>query len=287
MGRSAPFTLAILAWALLATAPSAADPRTDATPAQRLGRHLLESPRLVDPAQRGRLERFGVTLHLFFDEFLAWKARGGATAGDVTTFEAEIAPRSHWILEEHRTREGLAVLPGTGYLEIARAAFQEIHGPAALEMRDVTFLAPLAVDDYETRRMRVKIENESFEVSSEQGGHWTVHAQGRATATESQHSILDASEISARLQGERWDDPSGVRTPQEEHLLFGTRWRNLTHATFGNGEALATLVINRPMSPQGYGRTVYGFAGKRRFESFSFGHVRCHVIPLTISSIHL
>ena len=32
-------------------------------------------------------------------------------------------------------------------------------------MRDVTFLAPLAVDDYETRRMRVKIENESFDAN--------------------------------------------------------------------------------------------------------------------------
>jgi len=42
----------------------------------RLGRHLLESPQLLDLGARRWLEDRGVILQLFYNEYLGWEARG-------------------------------------------------------------------------------------------------------------------------------------------------------------------------------------------------------------------
>lgn len=57
-----------------ASAPAAEDGRL-----ARLGRHLLESPQLLDDpgGARTRLDELGITLQLFTQQFLGWKAPGG------------------------------------------------------------------------------------------------------------------------------------------------------------------------------------------------------------------
>ena len=80
-------------------------------------------------------------------------------------------PASHWVLDEHRTRSGDALLPGTGYLELAAEALQA-HGEAgAFEIRDLYFLRPLhGADDGRRREVRVRLarsdEGYGFEVRS-------------------------------------------------------------------------------------------------------------------------
>ena len=51
------------------------------------------------------------------------------------------------MLDEHRTRAGDALLPGTGYLELAAEALRAQGETAAFEIRDLYFLRPLAVGD--------------------------------------------------------------------------------------------------------------------------------------------
>ena len=57
-----------------------------------------------------------------------------------------LAPERCWVLAEHRVL-GTPTLPGTSYLEMARAAFAELHPAAPVELTEVAFLAPLAVAD--------------------------------------------------------------------------------------------------------------------------------------------
>ena len=58
--------------------------------------------------------------------------RGGVLAG---TLQAKRA----WMLDEHRTAKQRAVLPGTGYLELLRAAVREVGETGPFEIEDLFF----------------------------------------------------------------------------------------------------------------------------------------------------
>ncbi len=60
------------------------------------------------------------------------------------TLVSSLTPNAHWVLDEHRLM-GQAVMPATGWLELARlaAAEAEAAGDSPLVLEDVVFLAPL------------------------------------------------------------------------------------------------------------------------------------------------
>ena len=75
-----------------------------------------------------------------------------ADGPDVWRYVAEYRPSELWVLADHRGPDGAAIVPGTAYLELARAAFRDVAGPGGVELRDVAFLAPLVVGDDQARR---------------------------------------------------------------------------------------------------------------------------------------
>ncbi len=170
---------------------------------------------------------------------------------DEVIFEARFSPRTHWLLDQHRLADGTAVVPGTGFLEMARAAVESFCGASACELRDVSFVAPLAVADDGERSVRVRLRREErgleFQIAScdeADGGakRWTLHAQGGARVLETAaparpvlNGLLD------RL--ERADEAREKAGPQMAHLRFGERWRVLHRAVFGASEALALLEL--------------------------------------------
>jgi thioesterase domain-containing protein/NAD(P)-dependent dehydrogenase (short-subunit alcohol dehydrogenase family)/acyl carrier protein len=160
---------------------------------------------------------------------------------------------THWLLDEHRTAAGHALVPGTGFLELARAALREIgeEGPFALE--DVFFIRPLAVDDDETREVRVVLRPNdtgyALEIRSrvtvDGGPAWELHAQGQiALLALSRPLPLRLGEIEGRCQLRRQARPEGLVSSQEKHLRFGPRWRVLREVLWGRGEALAELSLD-------------------------------------------
>ena len=58
-----------------------------------------------------------------------------------------IAPETHWLLDGHRTKNGHALVPGTGFLELARAALRASGEAGPFEIEDLFFIRPLAVAD--------------------------------------------------------------------------------------------------------------------------------------------
>ena len=65
-----------------------------------------------------------------------------ALSDDELVAAATLSPETHWLLDEHRIANAGALIPGTGYLELARAAHALVSpGPASLS--DVTDPATL------------------------------------------------------------------------------------------------------------------------------------------------
>ena len=108
---------------------------------------------------------------------------------DGPIFQSTLAPRNHWILDGHRNTRGEAILPGTGYLELARAAFAEATDHEAMALRDVYTSSHRSKSESGTQRhLRVRLESgtegtaftiESQQVESESDtARWDEHANG-------------------------------------------------------------------------------------------------------------
>ena len=75
-----------------------------------------------------------------------------------------VSRRRNWLLAEHVVRGGDALIPGTGYLEIIRAAAARRHAAARpVELRDVFFLSPFVVGAGEVRTLKVKYDRAAVE----------------------------------------------------------------------------------------------------------------------------
>ena len=159
------------------------------------------------------------------------------------TATATLGPATHWALDEHRIH-GTAVLPGTGYLEMVRATFDHDGDGRPVVLRDVVFLAPLAVPDGERKEARVVIEygddGAEFRVESRTGDRWVMHARGGVGWGEGDAAPThDLEAIRGRCPRRR--DDAGVQSSASGMLTFGPRWSSLKRATAGDREELALL----------------------------------------------
>jgi acyl transferase domain-containing protein/thioesterase domain-containing protein len=180
--------------------------------------------------------------HPLLDQRLAGSADGVVFRTSLTT--------QAWVLDEHRTGTGVALVPGTGYLELARAAYQEARGQQQVEIQDAIFVAPLIVADDTQVEMRVSLRPEDgvdvFEVESRAGDReWQLHAQGRVhAANAATTAVVDLGAIAARCPRLEASNGAGrIATSQAAHLRFGPRWSNVVNMRFGEREALAELEL--------------------------------------------
>jgi acyl transferase domain-containing protein/thioesterase domain-containing protein len=166
---------------------------------------------------------------------------------------ARMMPATHWLLDEHRTLAGHALVPGTGYFELAREALFEIGETGPFVLEDLLFLRPLQVRDDEVREIRMDLKRTdrgyALEVRSrrtiaERVG-WELHAQGSVVIGGlAEPGGIDLPAIGARCDLRRQVGLEGLRSPQERHLTFGPRWRVLREILWGRGEAIAELSLD-------------------------------------------
>lgn len=172
--------------------------------------------------------------------------RQGGEQGTAGWCYGSISSRTHWLLDDHRIA-GIPVLPGTGYLELARAAADSV-APAdgrVVELRDVVFIEPLAVPDGASAEVRVLLEEAAegfdFTIVSNSAGTVRTHAQGsvgRVTAMSAPPADLAAIRRRCSLEtlegAQATISSSGV-------LTFGPHWGNLKSVHIGAGEELARI----------------------------------------------
>jgi acyl transferase domain-containing protein len=160
-------------------------------------------------------------------------------------FSTRFSPARHWLLSEHRVRGGDTLVPGTGFLELARAAWERMAGTPTAEFREVGFASAFAVLDGEERELEVRLSR-----AASGGAEFRVVGHGPAGEQEHVRGIIasPAAGEPARvaLDAIRRRCPRVVSrrgTRLSEHLDFGPRWQNLSEIAFGDNEALLTLEL--------------------------------------------
>jgi acyl transferase domain-containing protein/acyl carrier protein len=149
---------------------------------------------------------------------------------DQSVFLTEFSLERHWVLAEHKLL-GAAIVPGTTYLEMARAAAATHSGLPVTELRDVTFLVPLLVPEEETRSVHTTVRERDngwldFHVASHDpaGDRWTLHAQGTVGVVPLAEPAprCDMAWLRERCALESVD--VGVRQAEHKLMDFGDRW---------------------------------------------------------------
>lgn len=164
------------------------------------------------------------------------------------TYVARLRADAQWVLADHRTADGTAVLPGTAYLEIARAAWRDLADRRPVEIRDVAFLAPLAVAAGEERTLRVELlrRGDGYEFEVKSGDEGMLHVRGSLAPlrTSAPRPPAIAALESVCTRDRREGHGAALATSQESQLRFGPRWATLRSVGFGQGEAIARLALD-------------------------------------------
>ena len=172
----------------------------------------------------------------------------------VSEYTRTLSPQRDWLLGEHRTTAGVALLPGTAYLSFAHAAFSANTAlfkptdfrPTAFrpaELRDVVFLQPFTVADHAEKALQVRLEPtadlEELEItlSSESVPQEREHVRGRIAPLDAAPPPYPIKEVLKRCP--RRVDVAG--TADHKHMAFGDRWKNVRTVHYGEGEAVVSL----------------------------------------------
>ncbi|WP_341211790.1 SDR family NAD(P)-dependent oxidoreductase [uncultured Limimaricola sp.] len=203
-------------------------------------------------ADRGAVDEAEVTTGIEVSLPMFDRCSEGGETGEETVFSAHWTPAAHWFLDQHRTRAGDALLPGTGYVEM----MAEIAGPEGFvpfTLHDLRFLAPLHTPDDGTTRVRARLipgmahgaAPRLVEIeAAPPGAAFGPVATCRLGSAPPAVAAIDPQEIAARLPA-----PAPLVLPQGAHLDFGAQWQVIGESRQGASEGLARLRL--PSGAQG------------------------------------
>jgi len=171
---------------------------------------------------------------------------------EVVSFESMLRADSLPFINDHRV-QGQAILPATGFLEMALAAGRSVLG-VRCEVQDVAILEPLRFDADETRVVQLLLRRldaggASFEVLScaaeTPSEDWRRHAEGRLAAAD---ALLLAPPLATLRQrcGDVIDAAQHRAQLAARGLVFGASLQGVRSIRRGDGEALGEIVLPEP-----------------------------------------
>jgi acyl transferase domain-containing protein len=175
-------------------------------------------------------------------------------------YQSDLSVRSSWLIDEHRMANH-AVVPGTGHLELVRAAFCDLRTRAygadvsstGVEIYDVNFLLPVVVAEDETKAVRIVLHpvpperdrggRYNFQVLARgrhaHGSPWTLHVTGSVAGF--------ALQPTARLDSGAMIEAAGMsdlgRPVHMGPMSFGPRSQCLRRIFASKNEALAEIEL--------------------------------------------
>jgi acyl transferase domain-containing protein/thioesterase domain-containing protein/aryl carrier-like protein len=179
--------------------------------------------------------------HPFLEEVLADDAAG-------TLFRTRFDRSRHWLIGEHVVKGGEALIPGTGYLELACAAIDHRPEDRPVELRDVLFLSPFVVGVTEPRSLHVRVArgDRSSRIRFYSESDDTPHATATGSYVDSPApECADLDAIRARCTDR--SETFGGFTDQS-FMAFGPRWANVRRIDYAPDEALITLALDDSFS---------------------------------------
>jgi acyl transferase domain-containing protein len=153
-----------------------------------------------------------------------------------------------WVIDEHVVRHGEALLPGTGFVELMRAAASDATRSPHVALSDVTFLSPFVVGQTEERALHVVVDDRNLTVTVFSDDENSPHALADIAAQPSQQAgSIDVAAVRARCRRivESYDGYS----PQP-FMDFGPRWGNLRGVAYGEAEALIDVSLPAPFADE-------------------------------------
>ena len=208
-------------------------------------RDIGMAARASDEQQHGRAPS-SVVAHPALDGYSDDHATG-------RTFVTDFAIDRHWLLSEHKIKNGMALLSGTTFVELARAAFCVGKDFGPIEINDLTFLKPFQVAEGTTRRLVIQIaaEGGASEItmrSARDDARSLPHVIGDISAYDGgAPAPIDLNAIIARCP----TDVSVLRGGAgDQHFVdFGPRWENIKSVRCGKREALLDLSLDAKFAP--------------------------------------
>ncbi|MFD4828521.1 SDR family NAD(P)-dependent oxidoreductase [Streptomyces uncialis] len=188
--------------------------------------------------------RTGPVDHPLIDECLA-------DDDNRAVYAVSLSTATSWLIDEHRMA-GSAVVPGTGHLELVRAAHEHQRGGTGVELREVTFLSPVVVGEDRRHELRVVLDKAErpmrFSVVSRvvpdapgaDGDGWHVHVTGEVGPLDDPGPAR-RHDVAALIADAGMRDLGAV-----EHtgpMGFGPRSHCLRRVYLGEREALAELEL--------------------------------------------
>jgi hypothetical protein len=160
-----------------------------------------------------------------------------------------------WILQEHIVM-GQPTIPGTGYLEMVRAAFEHLTNHETCELREVFFLTPLTVKLSTTKEVKIIFMPQGnewqFEISSRISNNaeqWQKHCVGEIAILDQEAAIPKMiPDIATKLSGQETISVTAKESPGGL-IKFGPRWDNVKWLKFSQDQleqkaGLAFLELN-------------------------------------------
>ncbi|MCX7920818.1 MAG: SDR family NAD(P)-dependent oxidoreductase [Clostridia bacterium] len=159
-------------------------------------------------------------------------------------YENCLSPETHWVLADHKIIQR-NMLPGTAYIEIAMEACQKYFNCSSIELKDILFLQPFALNFDESREIQTIIKKEDgyveFVVCSKQEDIWIRHAEGKAYETKGKEvEKLNINDIMSRCSVKT--ERAGVKE-KIDAAEFGSRWNTVSEVFSGNGEMLVAIEL--------------------------------------------
>jgi acyl transferase domain-containing protein len=180
-------------------------------------------------------------IHPLFDKYLVDEKTGTETY--VTYFN----PSKHWMLSEHKVM-GKPTLPGTTYLEMARAAVERnAKNTEIFEFKTVSFILPLTVTENEEKEVRLLLTKRGTEFEfvivsqTHSGGIWQEYASGQIKIYRDAewHEQYDIRALEEKCQETEIVFSQETLTTSSGIAVFGPRWNNLKLIKVGVHQELA------------------------------------------------
>ncbi len=167
------------------------------------------------------------------------------------TYMTHFKVSKYWVLSEHKVM-GKPTLPGTAYLEMARAAVENhTKSYGIIEFKEVYFLAPLTVTEDEEKEVRLLLTKRGTEFEfvivspAHSGGTWQEYARGQiATHIDAEWpEQYDLKVLEDNCQKTEMVFSQDILTTPTGIAEFGPRWNNLKQIKMGHNQELARLEL--------------------------------------------
>jgi acyl transferase domain-containing protein/thioesterase domain-containing protein len=175
-------------------------------------------------------------------------------SSDGACFTARLVPTTSWVLDQHRIN-GRAVLPGTAYVEIIRAAMHMLGGTGALTITALSIHAALQFPGDEPRVVTTKLARNrdgAYDVEIASTSAWdsveTVHATASVC-----NAPGEAPSWTGALLASAGSDapPAPIRHPLPPLLSWGKRWDCIEEVRSAQADhTLALLRLAAEFAPE-------------------------------------